>query len=127
MRIGEALKVGAGYVTRALPLHKWPRKDGPASFLSDLIALRKSVLLCYSCEQKMGRRWQDRINYGLVKSFHADDGFCDSCRHSTSCNLYIPVEGQYYQDMTFAETCIKQTKERERQTAQRDRVMLYTY
>src|SRR5258707_12680511 len=115
MRIGESIKTATVYVTRALPLHKWKRDGGPASFLAALLALRKTIVLCSVCEKQMGRKWADKINYGIVKSFHADDTHCDKCRNETTCNMYIPVEGSYYQEMTFAEKCVRQTKERERQ------------
>lgn len=127
MRVGESVKTAAGYMTKALPLHKWRRPDGLSSFMADMIGLRHALALCKSCEKKMGQKWLDKYGYGLVKSFHADSTNCDYCRQPESCNLFVAVEGNYYKEMTFAEKCVRETQERDRKTAERDRVMLYTY
>ncbi len=127
MRIGEPVKAAAGYIAKALPLHKWRRPDGLSSFMADMIGLRHALCLCKSCETKMGNKWLIKYGYTLVKSFHADEQGCDYCRNETSCNLFVATEGNYAKEMTFAEKCVRETQERDRRTAERDKVMLYTY
>lgn len=126
MQIGQPFKTAAGYIAKAVPLHKWRRKDGLSSFMADMIGLRHALCLCKSCEKKMGSRWLDKYGYGLVKSFHADDANCDYCRQTNSCNLFVAVEGNYYKEMSFAEKCVRETQARDRHLAERDRVMIYT-
>src|SRR5882762_6737264 len=127
MRVGELTKTAAGYLTKALPLHKWRRNDGLSSFMADMIGLRHALCLCKPCEVKMGRKWLDKYGYTLVKSFHADEQGCDYCRNETSCNLYVAVEGSYAKEMMFSEKCVRETQARDRKNAERDRVMIYTY
>jgi len=71
----------------------------------------------------MPRKWQERYNYSLVKHFHAEAVGCDYCRQETSTNLYVAVDGKYYQEMSYAEKCVKQTQERDRRMAEKDRAM----
>ena len=61
MRINEPFQVaGGGWLAKALPLHKWRRKEGLTAMVRDLIALRKTLVLCAGCEYKMPRRWTGR-------------------------------------------------------------------
>ena len=125
MRIGEAYPVkGGGVISRALPFWKWRRPDGLASMVRDLIALRKTLILCYSCESKMPRRWESRYNYNFVKGFHAEGSACDYCRAQTPANMYCAVDGAYYGEMEKAQKSVEETKARDRQLYERDKKYL---
>lgn len=122
MRIDEPFKVrGGAWVKRALPLFKWRRPDGLASMVRDLIALRKTLVLCHSCEQKMPRRWESRYNYAFVKGFHAEGAACDYCRVQTSANMYCAVDGPYHQEMEQGRRSVAETRARERAAYEKDR------
>ncbi len=115
-RIGEPFGIkGGGSVARALPVWKWKRKQGMATFLRDLIALRKTVCLCKSCEHKMPRRWEGRYNYEFVRGYYAEHAACDWCRLQDSTNMYLAADGKYHQDMTKMNRLVGETQERERQ------------
>ena len=125
MRIGEPHPVkGGGVISRALPLWKWRRPDGLASMVVDLIALRKTLILCHSCEGKMPRRWESRYNYAFVKGFHAEGSACDYCRTQTSANMYCATDGAYHQEMEKARRSVEETHKRERALAERDRLFV---
>ena len=122
MRIGEAYSVkGGGIIARALPLFKWRRPDGLASMVRDLIALRKTLILCHSCEGKMPRRWGSLYNYSFVKGFYAEGSACDYCRRQTSANMYCAVDGAFHQEMEKARKSVEEVKARERAAYERDR------
>lgn len=124
-RVNEPVQVKTGWIAKALPFHKWRRPDGLASMVRDLIALRKTLILCASCEHKMPRRWEGRYNYQLVKGFHAEQAACDYCRNDwTAANMYCTVDGPYHQAMTRANQSVRETRARERAAAQRDRRFL---
>lgn len=112
---------GGGMIARALPLFKWRRPDGLASMVRDLIALRKTLVLCHACEQKMPWRWESRYNYVFVKGFYAEGVACDYCRAQTSANMYCAVDGAYHQEMESARKSVEATRARERAAYQRDR------
>jgi hypothetical protein len=91
----------------------------------DLMALRKTLILCASCEHKMPRRWESRYNYALVKGFHAEQAACDYCRDDfTAANMYMAVDGSYHQAMARATRSVRETRARERAAAVRDRRFL---
>ena len=122
MRVGEPHPVkGGGYIARALPVWKWRRTQGIASFVLDLIQLRKTLIFCYTCEYKMPRRWESRYNYAFVKDFHGDGSACDYCRTQTTINMYCAVDGAYHQEMGKANRSIEETRARERQLYERDK------
>ncbi len=122
MRINEPHAVkGGGVIARALPFLKWRRPDGLASMVHDLIALRKTLILCHSCEHKMPRRWESRYNYAFVKGFHADGAACDYCRMQTTANMYCAVDGPYHQEMAQARQSVAETRARERALYEKDR------
>lgn len=122
MRIGEfhAIK-GGGFLARALPFFRWRRPDGLASMVTDLVALRKTLILCASCEHKMPVRWESRYNYSFVKGFHAEGSACDYCRAQTSVNMYCAVDGAYHQEMSKAQKSVRETRARERASYERDK------
>lgn len=122
MRISEPHKLqSGGFFSRALPLFKWRRKDGEASFLRDLIALRKPVALCKGCEHKMRYRWTSRYNYEFVKGFHAEMTHCDYCRTEGSANFYHPVDGAYHQEMVKWKKIEATVQARDRARLEKDR------
>lgn len=122
MRIGEPHQVkGGGVIARALPLFRWRRSDGLASMVRDLIALRKTLILCHSCEGKMPRRWESRYNYAFVKGFHTEGSACDYCRVQTSANMYCASDGAYHQAMEKANKSVEETRARERAAYEKDR------
>lgn len=124
MRINEPLKTLSGYVSRALPLHKWRRPDGLTSFLADMVALRKTLSLCYSCEHKMPRAWEDRYNYQRVRQFYAECATCDWCRHPDSTTMFVAVEGRYAQQIRDEKAAFERIRAAERADAQRTRQYL---
>lgn len=122
MRIGEPHQVkGGGVIVRALPLFRWRRPDGLASMVRDLIALRKTLILCSSCEHKMPHHWDSRYNYAFVKGFHAEGSACDYCRAQTTANMYCAVDGAYHQALEKARRSVEETRVRERKQYDRDR------
>ena len=122
MRLNEPHKLqSGGFFSRALPLFKWRRKDGEASFLWDVMALRKPIALCKGCEHKMPHRWTSRYNYAFVKGFHAELTACDYCRIQGSVNFYHPVDGAYHQEMVRWQRIEAQVAERDRQNFLKDR------
>lgn len=121
-RIDRFVKAAAKKTLDVLPaaLHKWHRPDGLASFVRDMIGLRKTISLCRSCEAKMPSRWTSRYNYELVKHLHADDCPCDYCRQTTSVNLYVAGEGDYWQQYDLGQRSVHDTVLRERKLRDKD-------
>jgi hypothetical protein len=101
-------------MARALPLTRWRRPDGLSSFVRDMIALRKTLALCHSCEHKMPRNWRAQYDYELITHFHGECG-CDYCRQTTSVNLYVAGEGAYWSEMYRSSKHVRETQERDRQ------------
>src|SRR3990167_3876040 len=101
MRIGEAHSIkGGGVIARARPLWKWHRPDGLASMVRDLIALRKTLILCKSCEHKMPRKWESRYNYALVRGFHAGGTagvYCPQNGLQPAVNMWCAGDGLSHQ------------------------------
>lgn len=122
LRINEPQQVkGGGVIARALPFWKWRRPDGLATMVRDLIALRKTLVLCHACERKMPRRWTEKYDYAFVKGFHAEGSACDYCRALTSANMYCAVDGAYHQAMERMSRSIEETRARERALYEKDR------
>jgi hypothetical protein len=112
--IGKPIETAQGWGRAVLPFFKWRRPDGPASFFTDRLQLRKSLSLCHSCEHfTLPTKWVDRYNYQLVKSFHGDGVGCDYCRAEEPTNLYIPIEGTLATDYRLMEKSVKETRKRE--------------
>ena len=114
-------------MAKALPLYKWRRKQGMATFLRDLIDLRKTVVLCASCEGKMPGRWTDKYNYAYVRGYHAEGAACDWCRQVTSTNLYQAADGKYHQDRMRMEKSVRETQARDHALFLKDRRYLIGY
>ncbi len=115
MKIGETCRTRTGALfERALPLHKWRRPDGMASFVRDMLGLRKTLSLCTSCEHKMPRKWLSQYNYSLVYGFSTDRTGCDYCRQVGATNLYHAVEGAYAQEMEMSRRFAEATMMRDR-------------
>lgn len=124
-RIGEPVQTKTGWITRALPFQKWRRPYGLASMIVDRVALRLTLNLCASCEHKMPWKWEDRYNYAFVKGFHAEQVACDYCRDDfTATNMYLAVDGAYHQEMVRSRRSVRETRERERLAAMKDRRFL---
>jgi hypothetical protein len=122
VRLNEPHKLrSGGLFARALPLFKWRRKDGEATFFGDLMALRKPIALCKGCERKMPYYWTSRYNYEFVKGYYAEMTACDYCRTEGSANFYHPVDGAYHQAMIHARKIVREVKARERAMYDRDR------
>lgn len=124
MRINEPIKTAAGWMAKALPLHKWRRPDGLSSFLTDMIALRKTLCLCATCENHMPRRWTERYDYQFVRGFHAEAVACDKCRQRDSANMYVAVEGRYATQIRDEKAAFARIRAAEITHAQRDRQYL---
>ena len=101
---------------RMIPLTWWiRRRHSNAAHLADMMALRKALLLCQSCEHKLSQRWVQRADYRLLPSFHGA-GRCDGCRCEAPGNIYLPEEDTY---MTGWQR-IEQVKQAEWQRRQDD-------
>lgn len=124
MRVSQPVKTLSGYVARALPLSKWRRPAGLSSFLADMIALRKTLNLCSSCEHKMPRHWLDRTNYQFVRGFHAEAIACDRCRADVPTNMYVATEGRYAQQMREEKQAFDDIRRTERALRDNDRKYL---
>lgn len=74
------------------PLRRGPKTAG--SVLHDLVALRKSLMLCKSCEVKMHPAHLKRLGYVELTQFHAR-GLCDGCQHETHCALWLPHDSPH--------------------------------
>lgn len=121
MKSPALFQTAQGWLQKALPLYKWRRKDGLASFLRDRIALRKTLSLCNACLVKMPRTWQQRYNYERVIHFHADDCGCDYCRETTSTTLFVAAEGDYHREWELTHNSVESTIKRDRQNFDKDR------
>lgn len=121
MRVNEPFQVGGGWMAKALPLFKWKRKQGMATFLRDLMDLRKTITLCASCERKMPRRWTEKYNYAFVRGFQVECAACDYCRLPDACNMYQAVDGKYHQDRVRMEQSVRETQEKDRALFLKDR------
>lgn len=126
MRIGEPFKVLGGAAVRALPVHKWRRTQGVATFVRDLMALRKTLCLCTACERKMPRQWTRTYNYSYVQGFHAEGAACDYCRQVTTANMYCATDGAYHQQMEKGRQSVMETRRREAALFAKDRRYLMT-
>lgn len=69
-----------------------------STVLSDRIAARSALLLCYTCEHKLPVQWLRRFEYRLIPGYHSSDTRCDGCQEVTSVNIYNPEDGGYYQE-----------------------------
>ena len=122
MRLNEPHKLqSGGFFARALPLSRWRRKNGLATFLNDLIQLRKPIALCKGCERKMPYHWTAKYDYEFVHGFYAELTACDYCRTQGSANFYHPVDGAYHQEMVRWKKIEEAVKERDRQNVLKDR------
>lgn len=122
---GDPIPILGGYLRPILPLFKWRRPEGLASFLRDRIALRKSLALCATCERKMPRSWLEQYDYALIRGYHMEDTGCDYCRdiYSTT-NLYMPGEGDYYRQWKLGTDSVRETRARDQKRAQEDQRFL---
>lgn len=99
---------GIGWLVK--PFTQWRRPDGPASFFTDRLALRKSLALCHTCEtSRLGSRWYLRYLYQRIESFHGEGIGCDYCRADEPTNLYIPEDGTLAADYREMVPSVKQT------------------
>jgi hypothetical protein len=120
--IPRGSKLGEGY-TKAeklkgqeiKPLHGGKRAQGRAGWLSDLIALRKVIILCSFCRSKFNPR-----QHGYRRVFIPDytgktdgyqvNGTCDWCKQETA---QIPGGGTAFQsEELYQLTCIDPTEAR---------------
>jgi hypothetical protein len=114
--LGKSVQTAQGWGAQVLPFFKWRRPDGPASFFTDRLNLRKSLSLCHTCEHfTLPSKWIDRYNYQQVRQFHGDGIGCDYCRAEEPTNLYIPIEGTLAADYRLMEPSVRETKRRERE------------
>lgn len=122
-RIHEPFSVrGGAWMAKALPLHKWRRKQGMATFVRDLIDLRKTLVLCGGCERKMPYRWMEKYDYALVRGYNAAEAACDWCRQNNDhCNLYHTTHGKHHERCELAKQSIEETEARERDLYMKDR------
>lgn len=116
----KAHKLTSGGFMQPSPLYKWRRNDGLATFLRNMLDLRKTISLCHSCERKMPSRWLSRYNYELVKELSADNCPCDYCRNLDSVNLFVPGDGPYFAQYDLARRSVAETTQRERAAMDKD-------
>jgi hypothetical protein len=77
------------------------RRIGNASWLSDMVALRKLISVCSRCEYKFPWRWKQKLHYAEFTPFHGE-GLCDGCRHEGVVTLYRSKDDPWF------ETCERQ-------------------
>jgi len=66
----------------------------PGSYLSDLVCLKQTVLLCFSCEYKFH---QIAKRVGYRKTPFDADATCDDCRkHSLNAKVFAHEENYKY-------------------------------
>ena len=121
MRVSEPIKTAAGFIARTLPLSKWRRHDGLSSFLADMIALRKTLNLCHSCESaRMPHRWHEHYDYAFVRGFHAEAIACDRCRQDVPTNMYVAMEGNYARQIREEKQAFENIKRSKRALLEKD-------
>lgn len=99
---------------------KLRRKDGQASFVADLIALRKTLALCRHCaDVKMPRNWRKCYSYEELTTFHGDSA-CDYCREDKPVALFLAGEGGYWQEYEQTRRMAAEVKKRERQLLEKN-------
>ena len=106
-------KLGEGFSAReklAAQLHpgrsKW---QSPASWILDLVSLRKPVLLCSFCRSKFNPRHFNYRKFYMTDHTGTTDGFvangkCDACRQNTAD---VPGGGvMFVAEELYSLTCI---------------------
>lgn len=112
---------GGTQEVRQTNIAKWRRKDGHASFLQDLVSLRKTLALCYHCANvRMPRKWQQVYNYEELTAFHGVNA-CDYCREEKSIALYLAGDEPYWQEYEKSMRHEAQVRKRERDLYNKDR------
>ena len=102
-------------------LAKWRRTEGPASFLADMITLRKTLFLCYNCGKfKLGRNWRGVFDYEELTTFHGNSR-CDYCREDGPVTLYLAADGKVWQEHEKSTRQIAETRKREQILYNKDR------
>ena len=115
MNYDNAIKTPWGLGWCIAPFTKWRRPEGPASFFTDRMALRKSLSLCYTCEHtRLPKRWEERYLYQKITSFHGDGIGYDYCRADEPTSLYVAEEGDLGQAYTEMIPSVAETKKRDR-------------
>lgn len=80
------------------PITTWQnRRMTPGSWLSDLVALHKALVLCKGCAWKLQPK---RLEYGEMKQFHCD-GLCDGCQSFGSAAMWLWTGGNQWQEHAF--------------------------
>lgn len=100
------------------PWKWWRRRIADAAMLSHFIALKKTILLCASCEGKMPHKWFEHYGYRLLHNMHSQ-GSCTYCRKFESCNMYFYWNERYVQEWDAMERI--HTHARDQQLAIRDK------
>jgi hypothetical protein len=88
------------------------RKITNASWVSDMIALRKALQFCTGCEAKMPWRWQTRFEYRAFTAYHGD-GQCDGCRQDTAVTLYQRTDSPEYAAAERYDRLVQATRARD--------------
>ena len=102
-------------------LAKWRRKDGLASFIADMIALRKPLQICHFCaERRMPSRWRNQYNYEKFNMFRGGESACDYCREEKPLTLYMATDNELWRTIELGEKSVAETRKRERLQYERD-------
>lgn len=76
---------------------RWKKDTFPSGFVADLLTLRQAILLCKTCEQRLGRRFARQYEYQPLHRFGAA-GDCEYCQQfCADATLWLPEEGATYQ------------------------------
>ena len=109
---------------RKIELWRIRRKMPDASWLSDMLALQKTIALCKGCStQRMPWRWQQKLHYAEMTIYHGS-GRCDMCRHEDTVSLYQSTDTSWYASMDRDNHLVAATQARDLRITDRRRVRL---
>jgi hypothetical protein len=101
------------------PIH-WLKQRRPivnASWVNDMIALKRALQFCKGCEPKMPWRWQSLFNYRPFSMpdgrAYEGNGQCDWCRQERPIVLYQRTDSPEYEAGEKYDRMIAETRARE--------------
>jgi hypothetical protein len=100
------------------------RKMSNASWLEDMIQLKKTLALCKGCTTtKMPWRWEQKLHYAEMKTLHGS-GHCDLCRKEDLVSLYQNTDTAWYEQIERDNHLVAATVARDFRITDRRRVRL---
>jgi hypothetical protein len=109
---------------RKIELWRVRRKMSNSTWLSDMMALQKTIALCKGCATvTMPWRWQQKLHYAEMKTLHGS-GRCDMCRQEEDVSLYQSTDTPWYAAIERDNHLVAATMERDLRITDRRRVRL---